>query len=490
MQDDPGYIPPPEPPSAPPLPPLTAGQIALRAAQDARAKHLGESLPERGTGTLTTPQWETVLGPLPEFDTSGIDDVTVPAVKPYVPGKFPDAYKPKSEVDFDKARARRLAALRGEADPYAEQEKRLAAREADITGDAETNKWLALAKAGFEAAGGTSQYALTNIGKGGVAGLADYVAGEKEISARQDRAFDARTALTSAKIQLDTARKSEADKYAQGLISKEERDNNVRKAEADYQMNVYKVQEATRRAEFEARSLTESRQWDADLLAQERKYQQATKELDYKIRMRQQLRDDLRIKYQNNMSAYTDQEKRLDREWKKDIELFNNTRRDLADDMKLAFEQRKLEITEEGKTARTILTEEGATTRTLMTVSTESAAVKTARAAMDDPALKSTLIDLGVGPKLKKAANTAALNAWKAVLKPYISSEVLPTEKEWLTVREMFIAQLAGTHGIGDDAAAAYADSFIRRATGRVGAATNLADKWEIGPDGVRRLKK
>ena len=136
-----------------------------------------------------------------------------------------------SSFDYKQTLANKLAELNKQGDPYADQAAKLTAREDDIKSDADANKWMALARAGFGAAAGTSQYGLENIAQGAMAGLDDYNASQKDITAREDKLFDANTAMIGLQENLKAVRADESYKFAQGMQSAVETNNNIKIAE-------------------------------------------------------------------------------------------------------------------------------------------------------------------------------------------------------------------------------------------------------------------
>jgi len=135
----------------------------------------------------------------------------------------------------------RLATLSGQPDPYSGIAARLDKRDADIAGAAETDKWLALARGGFSAAGGTSQYALENIGKGATEGLEDYATSRKANIARKERATDARTALIGIQEQRKAGLRDQANQFANRKMSAEKYANNIKQIEHTAAIQTYEV---------------------------------------------------------------------------------------------------------------------------------------------------------------------------------------------------------------------------------------------------------
>jgi hypothetical protein len=200
-------------------------------------------------GAQTIPQGGGILTPLQQavadqkaFATKGGIMGGTGGGDGFKTAAMPNALTLSSDFDFKKAQGGKLAELNKQADPYADQAARLAAREEDIAGDAETNKWLALARAGFGAAAGTSQYAMSNIAEGANAGLDDYAASQKDITAREDKAFDANTAMIGLQEDLKAKRTEESYKFAQGMQSAQETNNNIKIAEHNASLKSAEIQ--------------------------------------------------------------------------------------------------------------------------------------------------------------------------------------------------------------------------------------------------------
>ena len=86
-----------------------------------------------------------------------------------------------------------LESLRGEISKMKEE----------ATADKEKAGWMALLKAGLATMGGTSPYALTNIGQGAQAGVADYIEAQKDFRKERDR-------LVELQAKADDADRQEA----------------------------------------------------------------------------------------------------------------------------------------------------------------------------------------------------------------------------------------------------------------------------------------
>lgn len=147
-------------------------------------------------------------------------------------------------TDPNKLYADQLAVLKGQPDPYAAHARRLDKREARIAEDAESNPWLSLAKAGFSIAGGTSPYAMENIGKGSKVGIDAYVEGKKEITSREESADAARLALTGVQEERKAALRDQADKFANRQMTAEKYANNIKKIEDTAARETHKINNA------------------------------------------------------------------------------------------------------------------------------------------------------------------------------------------------------------------------------------------------------
>ena len=86
-----------------------------------------------------------------------------------------------------------LESLRGEISKMKEE----------ATADKDKAGWMALLKAGLATMGGTSPYALTNIGQGAQAGVADYIEAQKDFRKERDR-------LVELQAKADDADRQEA----------------------------------------------------------------------------------------------------------------------------------------------------------------------------------------------------------------------------------------------------------------------------------------
>lgn len=102
-----------------------------------------------------------------------------------------------------------MQALVGEDAGKAGRAARLAKMEERTAKDEETAPWMALAKAGFGIAAGKSPFAISNIGEGAQAGLADLAASRERINNAKDKQFE----IADRMAQAERAEKVAAAKY-------------------------------------------------------------------------------------------------------------------------------------------------------------------------------------------------------------------------------------------------------------------------------------
>ena len=329
--------------------------------------------------------------------TSGLGAMPVVA-----PLNLPDALKLSNKVNYTDAKTAKLAELAKQVDPYAAVADRLAERDASLESDTDQNKYLALAKAGFAMAGGQSQNALSNISAGGLEGLDAYSRGKTALQARADKNMDARTALIGVQEQRKTAQDAIADRHAKGLMSDEERTNALKRA--DYNSAI-KISEITNRSNIAQGQL------GAQLRGQNLSQNQ----------------------FQIGQAA--------------------DVRRDRLNVLKetVAAERAK-------ETAATLQTNKEKMAE--LALKTPSALERTARAAMADPELKKTLIELS-GKDGSKALQKSIASAWSKVLKPYDDGGS-PTLQDVPDMKAMFKASL-GNVNLGSDTVDALFSTFMKR---------------------------
>ena len=116
----------------------------------------------------------------------------------------------------EEAMARRQAML-GADTGRDEIRQKLKDMEAKTSKDDERSPWMALMKAGLATMAGTSPYALSNIGKGGMEGMSDYAAAQERVDKAREKQLD----INQRIAQADRAEKVAAVDYG---LNSEERD--------------------------------------------------------------------------------------------------------------------------------------------------------------------------------------------------------------------------------------------------------------------------
>lgn len=116
----------------------------------------------------------------------------------------------------EQAMARREAML-GTDTGREEIRQKLKDMESKTSKDEEKAPWMALMKAGLATMAGTSPYALSNIGKGGMEGVADYAAAQDRVEKAREKQLD----INQRIAQADRAEKVAAVDYG---LNSEERD--------------------------------------------------------------------------------------------------------------------------------------------------------------------------------------------------------------------------------------------------------------------------
>ena len=173
-----------------------------------------------------------------------------------------------------------------QGDPYAKQEERANKQEASVAESAERNPYLALMEAGFAMMAGDSPYAMVNLGKGALAGTKTYRDGlaliekakekltetrdridglrliRSDLNASEERDIQReirRTALEGKTIIFNAFEKLTGESKAQiesNVKMFMEAETARRLADRQYNTEVMKQGEETKRAEFNARTQT------------------------------------------------------------------------------------------------------------------------------------------------------------------------------------------------------------------------------------------
>jgi len=386
----------------------------------------------------------------------------------------------------------KLAELNEGPDPYAAIAGRLDKRDADIEGAADSNISDAMMRAGLGIMGGKSQYAAVNIGTGGKEGVDAYVAGKKDINARKERATDARTALIGVQEQRKSALKSEAYRHANGEITDRQYADTIKKIEYDAKVQKHQILSAEKEREranvIRSNELgVANKKWKVEGDTQAALADaEAARFLHDKVQGREDRDADDRLK-RYGLKTEADRYAAGEAKDKAGIELKDAYRR-----------QDRLE--KRGERAFTAeQKQKDRDTQIFLQQSRDNAptpAMKNARAAMEDPALGKMMKEQGVGAKAAMAATTKIGQSWHRVLKSWQGDAgmgVMPKGKEWDTMKQNFITDLAGEMSITPAAAAVYAEIVVARskAAAAVGSAgSGLAAQWEIGSDGVTRRKQ
>jgi hypothetical protein len=126
------------------------------------------------------------------------------------------AADPYSFKDATNAKYKELS---GQDDPYSAIADKLKTHEASLEGAEDKNFWMSVARAGFGAAAGTSQYAGKNLADGGIGGLDAYVSGDARIDAKRDKLLGLETGLAKDRVALDQSYRSLANQAAQGELA-------------------------------------------------------------------------------------------------------------------------------------------------------------------------------------------------------------------------------------------------------------------------------
>lgn len=199
-----GYVPTAED-LAPPVVPmggLTDAEIIANAQRD-------RLLAEIGGGMYTpTPKPDRGYPATPSYPSPKISWQDIPGTD----ARFEELKREVRSPEQAMGEYRRLV---GEDQGLAGLKDKLAKMEEKAKGEEERAPWMALVRAGLGMAAGTSPFALTNIGAGGLEGLKDYQAAQDRIKAAEERRFDVQTKLA----QAERAEQIAAAKY--GLDSRQ-----------------------------------------------------------------------------------------------------------------------------------------------------------------------------------------------------------------------------------------------------------------------------
>jgi hypothetical protein len=289
-----------------------------------------------------------------------------------------------------------------------------------------------------------------------------YISGRSRNTARQERADDAHMALSGLRQELDANRKAEADRHVAGLISKEERDNNIKTHEMNAKVKEYEIKESENRFAYDQRVKEEDRrvtQANAD-----RQFALGLNEAELKAAIANQEREvaNETIKYNNRVKEFGHADDVALRESQNKL----NEWKAVHEGIKTRLTQQAEGISEDKKQANALKLEE-------IRANADPAAVKTALAAIADPAVDAKLKELGA---MKQSAATTKniASRWSAIQTGYLKnlggdSVKAFTPQDWAKIKANFLSDLRGDLGISEEMGNVYADVIIQRATGGTG---------------------
>lgn len=162
---------------------------AAQAQPEAPAQPRFEVPEAQGIAQIAPADYAGAIGKLrslyPKTDTSGLSAI--------------NKERYKEDQARDDARIKREQEFQAEQGEYGkERAAQLEERGKRIEEESAQSKGMAILQAGLAMMSGTSEYALENIGKGAMAGLAQYKGDLKELSKRRDALEDATFALADA----------------------------------------------------------------------------------------------------------------------------------------------------------------------------------------------------------------------------------------------------------------------------------------------------
>ena len=180
-----GYVPTAEDLAPPPVPGLTDAELIANAQRD-------KILSEIDSGGYTpAPKPDRGYPAAPSFPSPKISWTNLPSSD----ARFEELKREIRSPEEAMAEYRKLV---GENEGLAGLKDKLSKMEEKAKGEEERAPWMALVRAGLGMAAGTSPFALTNIGAGGLEGLKDYQASQDRIKAAEERRFDVQTKLAQA----------------------------------------------------------------------------------------------------------------------------------------------------------------------------------------------------------------------------------------------------------------------------------------------------
>lgn len=150
---------------------------------------------------------------------------------------FPEAEYAKLERPTPSAEEEtaRFKAAVGEDEGLASLKDKLAKMEERAKGEEERAPWMALVRAGLATAAGTSPFAITNIGAGGLEGLKDYQASRDRLERNEEKRFD----IQSRMAQAQRAEQLAAVKFGEDSAqAKQARADQVQLAKLNKQLEI------------------------------------------------------------------------------------------------------------------------------------------------------------------------------------------------------------------------------------------------------------
>ena len=150
---------------------------------------------------------------------------------------FPEAEYAKLERPTPSAEEEtaRFKAAMGEDEGLAGLKEKLAKMEERAKGEEERAPWMALVRAGLATAAGTSPFALSNIGAGGLEGLKDYQSTRDRLERNEEKRFD----IQSRMSQAQRAEQAAAVKFGEDSSqAKQARADQVQLAKLNKQLDI------------------------------------------------------------------------------------------------------------------------------------------------------------------------------------------------------------------------------------------------------------
>ena len=187
-------------------------QEKLEKEKNDRIKKAGEMSDEEYARYKAMSPNEMVQGKRPPFEENFSSN---PILKPVVPEKINNQgiasvvknQAPASEFGPSKDLMEdRVSTAPAATDRYSELMDMLKGRQAEVGKQKEQDKWMALLQGSLGTMAGTSPYALQNIGAGGMKGVSEYAASNKQRGAEQSDIYGQMLGINRAKGMEDLTR--------------------------------------------------------------------------------------------------------------------------------------------------------------------------------------------------------------------------------------------------------------------------------------------